>query len=74
MVASMQAIFLSTFVLITQNQMAALADKRADLDLQVSLLAEHEIAKPFTPESLAAAVHDRLEHGRQLLGDRTPLG
>jgi PAS domain S-box-containing protein len=31
------------------------------------------IAKPFTPESLAAAVHDRLEHARQLLGDRTPL-
>src|SRR4051812_2307940 len=42
MVASVEAIFLSTFVLITQNRMAALADKRADLDLQVSLLAEHE--------------------------------
>ena len=34
--------FLSTFVLITQNRMAAQADRRADLDLQVSLLAEHE--------------------------------
>lgn len=43
MVASVEAIFLSTFVLISQNRMAALADKRADLDLQVSLLAEHEI-------------------------------
>ena len=38
MVASVEAIFLSTFVLITQNRMAAMADKRADLDLQVSLL------------------------------------
>ena len=45
MVASVEAIFLSTFVLITQNRMAALADKRADLDLQVSLLAEHEVTR-----------------------------
>ena len=45
MIASVEAIFLSTFVLITQNRMAAAADKRADLDLQVSLLAEHEITK-----------------------------
>ena len=45
MVASVEAIFLSTFVLITQNRMAATADKRADLDLQISLLAEHEITK-----------------------------
>lgn len=45
MVASVEAIFLSTFVLISQNRMAILADKRADLDLQVSLLAEHEITR-----------------------------
>ncbi|HEX6536493.1 MAG TPA: DUF1003 domain-containing protein [Gemmatimonadaceae bacterium] len=45
MAASVEAIFLSTFVLITQNRMAALADKRADLDLQVSLLSEHEVTK-----------------------------
>jgi uncharacterized membrane protein len=43
MVASVEAIFLSTFVLITQNRMAAAADKRAELDLHVSLLAEHEV-------------------------------
>jgi uncharacterized membrane protein len=45
MFASVEAIFLSTFVLISQNRMAALNDKRADLDLQVSLLAEHEITR-----------------------------
>lgn len=45
MVASVEAIFLSTFVLISQNRMAELADQRADLDLQVSLLAEHEISR-----------------------------
>jgi len=48
MVASVEAIFLSTFVLITQNRMAAAADKRADLDLQISLLAEHELTKMAT--------------------------
>ncbi len=45
MVASVEAIFISTFVLISQNRMAALADRRADLDLQISLLAEHEISR-----------------------------
>jgi uncharacterized membrane protein len=45
MIASVEAIFLSTFVLITQNRMAAEADQRADLDLQISLLTEHEITK-----------------------------
>jgi len=45
MIASVEAIFLSTFVLISQNRMSAAADKRADLDLQISLLAEHELTK-----------------------------
>ena len=45
MVASVEAIFLSTFVLISQNRLAADADKRAELDLQISLLTEHEITK-----------------------------
>jgi uncharacterized membrane protein len=43
--ASVEAIFLTTFVLVTQNRMAALADQRADLDLQISLLAEHELTR-----------------------------
>jgi hypothetical protein len=45
MSTSVEAIFLSTFILISQNRMAAAADKRADLDLQISLLAEHEVTK-----------------------------
>jgi uncharacterized membrane protein len=45
MVASVEALFLSTFILITQNRMAATADRRAELDVQISLLAEHEITK-----------------------------
>lgn len=45
MVASVEAIFLSTFILITQNRMSAMADRRADLNLQISLLAEHEVTR-----------------------------
>lgn len=45
MVASVEAIFLSTFILISQNIMAAAANRRAELDLQVNLLAEHEVTK-----------------------------
>ncbi|QRR00290.1 DUF1003 domain-containing protein [Dyadobacter sandarakinus] len=45
MFASVEAIFLSTFVLISQNRMTAEADQRAELNLQVSLLAEHEITR-----------------------------
>jgi uncharacterized membrane protein len=45
MVASVEAIFLSTFVLISQNRMQAAADRRADLDLHINLLAEHELSK-----------------------------
>ncbi len=45
MEASVEAIFLSTFVLINQNRMAAEDDARADLDLQISLLNEHETTR-----------------------------
>ncbi|HVT13527.1 MAG TPA: DUF1003 domain-containing protein [Fimbriimonadaceae bacterium] len=45
MVVSLEAIFLSTFVLISQNKMGEVADKRADLDLQINLLAEYEITR-----------------------------
>jgi uncharacterized membrane protein len=41
--ASVEAIFLSTFVLISQNRDARLAERRAQLDLHINLLAEREI-------------------------------
>jgi uncharacterized membrane protein len=41
----LEAIFLATFVLISQNRAAALADMRADLDLQIDLLAEYEVTQ-----------------------------
>jgi uncharacterized membrane protein len=45
MIVSLEAIFLSTFVLISQNRLSAEADRRADLDLQIGLLAEHELTR-----------------------------
>ena len=57
MVASVEAIFLSTFVLISQNRMQAQVEKRAELDLQISLLAEHEVTQLM---SLLDAVARRL--------------
>jgi uncharacterized membrane protein len=58
MVASVEAIFVSTFVLISQNRMATLADRRADLDLQISLLAEHEISRVIT---LVGSIAQRMQ-------------
>lgn len=58
MIASVEAIFLSTFVLISQNRMTAAADKRADLDLQISLLAEHELTEVAR---LLTQIADRLD-------------
>ncbi len=43
MVVSMEAIFLSTFVLIKQNRMSRREDLRANLDLQINLLSEREM-------------------------------
>jgi len=40
---SLEAIFLSLFVLASQNRLTTQADKRAHLDLQINLLAEREM-------------------------------
>ena len=45
MEASVEAIFLSTFVLISQNRAQSATDKRDDLDLHINLLAEHELTR-----------------------------
>ena len=57
MAASVEAIFLSTFVLISQNRNAAAEARRAELDLQINLLAEHEVTRLIT---LVGQIADRL--------------
>lgn len=42
---SLEAIFLSTFILISQNHETRLSERRNHLDLQVNLLAEQENTK-----------------------------
>jgi len=58
MAASVEAIFLSTFVLINQNRMAAEDNLRADLDLQISLLNEHETTRLI---AMVEAIAKKLE-------------
>ncbi len=56
--AGVEAIFLTTFVLIGQRRMKIQADKSAELDLQVSLLTEHEVTKIMT---LVTAIARKME-------------
>ena len=42
MIVSLEAIFLSIWILISQNQMSRQADRREHLGLQITLLAEQE--------------------------------
>jgi uncharacterized membrane protein len=42
-VVALEAVFLTSIVLMNQNHMTRLADRRTNLDLQVNLLAEQEL-------------------------------
>lgn len=57
MIVSLEAIFLSTFVLISQNRFSDAADRRAELDLQIGLLAEHELTRVL---HMLDAIQDKL--------------
>ncbi len=52
--AAVEAIFLTTFVLIGQRHMNIKAEKWAELDLQIGLLTEHEVTKILSVISLIA--------------------
>lgn len=57
MVVSLEAIFLSTFVLISQNRLSAAAESRANLSLQIGLLTEHETTRVL---QMLDAIQDKL--------------
>jgi len=57
MVVSVEAVLLSTFVLMKQNRMAQRVEQRDHLNLQIDLLAEEEITKIL---QLQRAVCERL--------------
>ncbi|NUM44480.1 MAG: DUF1003 domain-containing protein [Anaerolineales bacterium] len=57
MVVSLEAIFLATFVLISQNRLSAEADRRADLALHIGLLTEHEVTRVL---QMLDAIQDKM--------------
>jgi uncharacterized membrane protein len=48
LIVSLEAIFLSTFILISQNRDLQLSERRSQLDLQINLLTEQENTKMLT--------------------------
>jgi uncharacterized membrane protein len=57
LIVSLEAIFLATLVLISQNRLGAEAERRADLGLQIGLLAEHELTHALY---MLDAIQDKL--------------
>jgi uncharacterized membrane protein len=57
---AMEAIVLSSFILITQNRQQRLADRRSHLELQINMLAEQEATKIL---ALLEAIQQRLGVG-----------
>ena len=57
MIVSLEAIFLSTFILISQNRMNEQAEHRADLDLQIDLRPEYELTRVL---QMLDAIQDEL--------------
>jgi uncharacterized membrane protein len=48
LIVSLEAIFLSTFVMFAQNRLSALADARAQADYEVNVRVEAEVTKLLT--------------------------
>jgi uncharacterized membrane protein len=78
LIVALEAVFLTSVVLMTQNRMTRLADRRAHLDLQVNLLSEQELTAMLhmlhglcTKAGVAVAIRD--ERVQQLLTE-TDIG
>lgn len=76
LVVSLEAIFLSTFILINQNRETAISDRRNHLDLQVNLLAEQENTRMlYFLEQIATKVGAEIEEpgaGEDLKAETQP--
>jgi len=69
MVVSLEAIFLATFVLISQNRLSEEAEHRADLALNIGLLTEHELTRVL---QMLDAIQDKMaieNHANSELAD-----
>ena len=73
MIVSLEAIFLSTFVMVSQNRQAARADVRAELDFETNLRSEIWSvhigqALGVDPEHVESVVRTAIEGSRKNLG------
>ena len=69
MIVSLEAIFLSTFVLISQNRIGEETERRADLDLHIGLLTEYELTRVL---QMLDAIQDKIgvvDHANSELAD-----
>lgn len=67
LMVSLEAIFLSTFILISQNLDKRISERRSHLDLQLNLLSEQENTKMIIMlHAIAAKVGADLTHDPQL--------
>ena len=57
MVVSLEAIFLSTFVLISQNRLSQEAERSADLNLHIGLMTERELTRVL---QMLDAIQDKM--------------
>lgn len=60
MIVSLEAIFLATFILISQNRQGVKSELRAELDYQTNLKTEKEVAE------LASVIRDIKEDGERM--------
>ena len=77
MIVSLEAIFLSTFVLMKQNRMSHRSEQRAHLDLQINLLTEREMTLVLQVLQLVAGrlgLEEKLnEREMEELAAKTPI-
>jgi len=67
LVVSLEAIFLSTFILISQNHDTRITERRNHLDLQINLLSEQENTKMIAMlQAIAAHIGAELGHDPHL--------
>jgi uncharacterized membrane protein len=69
MIVSLEAIFLATFVLISQTRLSEETERRADLDLHIGLVTEHELTRVL---QMLDAIKDKLnivDHENSELAD-----
>ncbi len=69
MVVSLEAIFLATFVLISQNRLSEENEYRADLALHIGLLTEHELTRVLQMLDVIQSKMGIIEHKNSDLAD-----